>query len=68
MPGVPGLLSGWLCSRGDLRGKRVEVHASRDYVRAIEGALAAKGAIVFDPLAGLAHGQRLAWYGARTAM
>ena len=50
---------------GSLDGRTIEVHAGATYVDALRGALASKGASVFEPLAGLGMGQRLAWYGAR---
>lgn len=47
---------------GPLKGRVVEVHASRDYVSAIRGPLEAKGAKLNAPLDGLSHGKRLQWY------
>jgi hypothetical protein len=47
---------------GSLDGRRVEVHASGDYVRAIRGPLEAKRAELLTPLEGLAQGERLRWY------
>jgi len=49
---------------GELGGRIIEVHASGDYVRTIEGPLRARGAVVLDPLRGLRPGERLAWYDA----
>lgn len=49
---------------GDLHGRVIEVHASGDYVRAIEGPLRNRGAVVLEPLQGLRPGERLAWYDA----
>lgn len=50
---------------GSLDGRTIEVHAGATYVDALRGALASKGAAVYEPLAGLGMGQRLAWYGAQ---
>jgi hypothetical protein len=47
---------------GDLRGTTIEIHASDAYVQALRAPMAAKGATLVEPLAGLAMGQRLAWY------
>lgn len=47
---------------GPLRERTVEVHAGRTYVDALRVPLSAKGAQLLEPLAGLAMGQRLAWY------
>lgn len=49
---------------GPLAGRVVEVHASSAYIAAIAGHLAAKGAVLLEPLKGLSLGQRLAWYDA----
>ena len=48
---------------GSLRGQTIEIHAGSAYVDALRSPLASKGASLFEPLAGLAMGQRLAWYG-----
>ena len=47
---------------GPLKGRVVEVHASREYVSAILAPLKAKGAKMRLPLDGLSHGKRLQWY------
>ncbi|MCB1285514.1 MAG: hypothetical protein KDB20_14490 [Microthrixaceae bacterium] len=47
---------------GDLCAKRIEIHARAGYIDAIKGRLAASGAVVVEPLAGLTLGERLAWY------
>jgi hypothetical protein len=47
---------------GSLRRQTIEIHAGSAYVDALRGPLASKGASLFEPLAGLAMGQRLAWY------
>ncbi len=46
-----------------LRNKVVEVHAGSAYVEAIRPRLSVEGATLVEPLAGLAIGERLAWYG-----
>jgi hypothetical protein len=52
---------------GDLKGKTVEIHAGEAYVAPIRDLLRSAGATVTEPLAGLRHGPRLAWYnGSRT--
>lgn len=48
---------------GPLDGKTVEVHANSTYVGAIRGPLESRGAHLYEPLRGLAMGQRLSWYG-----
>jgi len=48
---------------GNLRGQTIEIHAGSAYVDALRSPLASKGASLFEPLAGLAMGQRRAWYG-----
>ena len=48
---------------GDLTGRVIEVHAGSAYVDVLRAPLAEKGASLHEPLAGLAMGQRLAWYG-----
>lgn len=53
---------------GDLPGRSVEIHASSDYVRAIQDPLRKRGAVVLEPLKGLRPGERLAWYDAMKAM
>lgn len=50
---------------GSLKRRTIEVHAGATYVDALRDPLASKGASVYEPLAGLKMGQRLAWYGAR---
>ena len=47
---------------GPLVGRTIEVHASSAYVTTLREPLAAKGAQLVEPLAGLRQGQRLAWY------
>jgi len=61
----------WVVARltllaGDLRGKFIEVHASQQYVQAIEPGLRQLDAVVLRPLDGLAMGERLAWYDRNT--
>lgn len=48
---------------GPLSGKAVEVHAGSAYIEPIRQHLAAVGATLIEPLAGLRLGPRLAWYG-----
>ncbi|HET6293294.1 MAG TPA: hypothetical protein VFG33_07965 [Kribbella sp.] len=48
---------------GTIAGKTIEIHASSLYASCLTPALQTLGAIVSTPLAGLAQGQRLAWYG-----
>jgi uncharacterized protein DUF6884/GIY-YIG catalytic domain-containing protein len=60
----------WVAERldllaGPLGGQVVEIHASSEYVAAIAEHLAAKGAVLLQPLQGLTLGQRLAWYSTR---
>ena len=50
---------------GGLDGRTIEIHAGATYVDALRGPLADKGVSVYEPLAGLGMGQRLAWYGAQ---
>lgn len=52
-----------LAERHDLAGAVVEVHAGRAYTEPLMAPLAAAGATLFEPLAGLRQGERLAWYG-----
>lgn len=47
---------------GPLTRTVVEVHASKAYIDAIRAPLAAKGAVLDEPLRGLGLGHRLAWY------
>ncbi|MCW2904956.1 MAG: hypothetical protein JWO67_7221 [Streptosporangiaceae bacterium] len=58
---------GWvvaqLAERHDLSGALVEVHAGRTYTEPLMAPLAAAGATLVEPLAGLRQGERLAWYG-----
>jgi hypothetical protein len=63
----------WVIARltlleGDLRGRRVEIHASEEYINWLRPHLASLGAEVHEPLKGLAQGERLAWYGARVSV
>jgi hypothetical protein len=53
---------------GSIDGKKIEVHAGAAYMDAIREGLRAAGAEVSEPLAGLAIGPRLAWYGAGSAL
>jgi hypothetical protein len=46
----------------DLHGTAVEVHAGRAYTEPLLAPLAAAGATLVEPLAGLRQGERLAWY------
>lgn len=48
---------------GSIAGLNIEVHAGSAYVDAIREGLRTGGATVVEPLAGLALGPRLAWYG-----
>ena len=62
----------WVVARlellyGDVRARRVEIHASADYVAAVSPHLTARGALISLPLEGLGHGQRLSWYDRATA-
>ena len=61
-------MGAWVVARlelltGPAYGKTIEIHAGAEYLSAIRSQLELRGAIVIDPLKGLAHGQRLAWYG-----
>lgn len=48
---------------GDLRGKKVEIHAGLEYRDAgVERGLRARGAQVVIPLAGAGIGQQISWY------
>lgn len=51
-----------LGQRHDLSGAVVEVHAGRAYTEPLLAPLAAAGATLVEPLAGLRQGERLAWY------
>ncbi|MGY1709091.1 DUF6884 domain-containing protein [Geodermatophilus sp. SYSU D00758] len=53
--------------RHELSGAVVEVHAGRAYCDPLRAPLAAVGATLVEPLAGLKQGERLAWYGRRPA-
>jgi hypothetical protein len=53
---------------GSIDGKKIEVHAGAAYTDAIREGLRASGAEVSEPLAGLAIGPRLAWYGDGSAL
>jgi hypothetical protein len=60
----------WVAARlellvGDLSDKVVEVHASEGYIASLRRPMQTRGATIVDPLHGLSHGQRLAWYGAQ---
>lgn len=48
---------------GSIDGLSIEIHAGSAYVDAIREDLRSGGATVVEPLAGLALGPRLAWYG-----
>lgn len=48
---------------GPLRGKTIEAHAGSAYIDPIRAGVTQAGAQLFEPLAGLTLGQRLAWYG-----
>jgi len=50
----------------DLSGVVVEVHAGKTYCDPLLAPLAASGAILRQPLAGLRQGERLSWYGAQS--
>ena len=57
----------WVAERldllaGPLRTQVIEIHAGSAYIDPLRGHLATKGASLFEPLAGLTMGQRLAWY------
>ena len=61
----------WVAERldllvGPLAGTSVEIHAGAAYVNAVAESVAAKGATLLTPLAGLSVGQRLSWYDAHT--
>ncbi len=61
----------WVAERldllvGPLAGMLVEIHAGAAYVNAVAESVAAKGATLLTPLAGLSMGQRLSWYDAHT--
>jgi hypothetical protein len=49
---------------GPLHGKTIEIHAGADYLDVIRPELETRGVVVTDPLKSIAHGHRLAWYGA----
>jgi hypothetical protein len=49
-------------AEGNLRGRRIEIHAGQAYAAPLLPLLRADGAQVTQPLAGLTHGQHLAWY------
>lgn len=58
----------WVAERlellvGPLEGREIEIHAGSDYLAVVRPRLAAKGAVVFEPLSGLSLGERLSWYG-----
>lgn len=50
---------------GSIDGLSIEIHAGSAYVDSIRDELRSAGATVVEPLAGLALGPRLAWYGDR---
>jgi hypothetical protein len=52
-----------LGERHELSGAVLEVHAGRAYAEPLLAPLAAAGATLVQPLAGLRQGERLAWYG-----
>jgi hypothetical protein len=52
-----------LGERHDLARAVVEVHAGQAYTQPLREPLAAAGATLVEPLAGLRQGERLAWYG-----
>jgi hypothetical protein len=57
----------WVAERldllvGPLNGKSIEIHAGNPYLAAVADHLAAKGAQLLTPLAGLSVGHRLSWY------
>lgn len=57
----------WVAERldmlaGPLQGVVVEIHAGAAYIDAIAQRLTDKGAVVVNPLVGLALGERLEWY------
>ena len=57
----------WVAERldllaGPLRTQVIEIHAGSAYIDPLREHLATKGASLLEPLAGLAMGQRLAWY------
>jgi hypothetical protein len=59
--------AGWVVAKlrrieGDLRGRRIEIHAGQAYAAPLLPLLRAGGAHVAQPLAGLTQGQHLAWY------
>jgi hypothetical protein len=61
----------WVAERlelliGPLEGLEIEIHASAAYSQACTPYLAAKGAVVARPLAGLRQGEQLAFYGRTT--
>jgi uncharacterized HhH-GPD family protein len=47
---------------GDLAGRRIEIHAGKDYVAPLHQPLIDAGALVSHPVAGLRQGEHLAWY------
>ncbi len=48
---------------GPIEGRTIELHAGSAYTDAVRDVLRASGAEVVEPLAGLAFGPRLKWYG-----
>jgi hypothetical protein len=52
-----------LVARRDLSGAKIEVHAGQAYCEPLRAPLAAAGATLCQPLAGLRQGEQLAWYG-----
>ena len=57
----------WVAERldllaGPLGTQVIEIHAGSAYIDPLRGHLATKGASIFEPLAGLTMGHRLAWY------
>jgi uncharacterized HhH-GPD family protein len=62
--------AGWVAAKlrrveGNLRGRRIEIHAGQAYAAPLLPLLRAAGAHVTQPLAGLTQGQHLAWYDQR---
>jgi hypothetical protein len=56
-----------LAERMPLSGATVEAHASRSYVEPLREPLERAGATLVTPLEGLRQGERLSWYGHRSA-
>lgn len=60
-----GVVAALCKALGSIDGLSIEVHAGSAYVDSIRDELRSAGATVVEPLAGLALGPRLAWYGDR---